>query len=77
MIIEIDLQVKNLKENQKLTMAKINSAERDNNLKDIEGQMKTLTDFKAKLEIGFQEAYDLRKQEIDLVHKYQDKKQQK
>lgn len=70
MSMEIDRQMTELKTEQKLTSAKIPSFERDQKLKEIEARHKTLDDYKDKLEIGFQEAYNLRQQQADLIRNF-------
>lgn len=67
MLSEIDRQVVNLKMNQKSALAKISSPERDYELREIDARLKTLSDYKDKLETGFQEAYNLRQQQIALM----------
>lgn len=69
-IQEIDLQKAQLEEDKRLAEAKINSPEREAELNDIQAQLKTLGEYKDKTENGFQEAYNLRQQQANLVKKY-------
>ncbi len=73
MITEIDHQIIDLKRQQNLTLAKINSPERDKDLKDAESKLKSLNDFEDKLKISFQEEAKLLQQEIELINEYKQK----
>ena len=68
-VAEIDRQIAKLNEEKTLSMAKINSPERDLELKNIEAEIKSLSNFKDKLEIGFQETAYLRQEETSLINK--------
>lgn len=67
---EINQKIALLNESRTQAQAQIQSFNRDQTIKEIDSQIKSLNDYKEKIEIGFQEAQQLRQKQIRLIQQF-------